>query len=583
MIGQIDVSAAGLTLIVRFSVHKAISAPVWCFSLIGPAQVVSGGTLVSQTGGYFEVLLPDLSPDEIHQVIIEYPADTKGINRAWHPMGSHLRLDNAVFPVACNTPIGVHAKHHPQLPSLAKNQIYPPIQCANFDDAHILKPLRAHGIAGLAGVKALANRLGIAMFDSEASSIPVKRILSDIGKAAYQIDISPTCVTIIAEDEIGVHNAGITLLNLLIHHKNIPIGSIQDAPRFSWRGQHLDCARHCFSKDFILTLLDDMTLLKLNKFHWHFADDEAFRIELDCIPNQPDLNIRGHGHMLPAVFGAGAEAKGTYTKADVAEIVERARELNIDILPEFEIPAHSMGLCRLIPDLRDPKDRGTETSVQGYTQNVMNPAKPETWELIENIVQELSTIFPYDIVHLGGDELPEKAWAGSPLMVGLKKDEGLETSDDILGWTMAKAGNITCNHAHRPAAWEESIRGQNGGIGHDALIFCWTGVEAGVKAAKRGHDVVLCPAQICYFDMAHTAKIDDWGASWANPISVSDILNWDPLANICPKLQDKILGIQGTFWAEFTTRDEDATKMLFPRLTAMASVAWGSPKQTTNP
>ena len=583
MIGQIDVSATGLTLIVRIRVHKAVSAPVWCFSLIGPAQIVSGGTLVSQTGGYFEVLLPDLNPDEIHQVIIEYPADTKGINRAWHPMGSHLRLDNALFPIACSTSIGVHAKHHPQLPSLAENQIYPPIQCANFEDAHISKPLRAHGIAGLAGVKGLANRLGIAMFDGNADAIPVKWIFRDIGQAAYQIDISPTCVTITSEDEIGVHNAGITLLNLLIHHKNIPICSIQDAPKFSWRGQHLDCARHCFSRDFILTLLDDMALLKLNKFHWHFADDEAFRIELECIPNQHDLNIRGHGHMLPAVFGAGTEAKGTYTKADVAEIVERARELNIDILPEFEIPAHSLGLCRLIPDLRDQNDAGTETSVQGYMQNVMNPAKPKTWELIENIVQELSTIFPYDILHLGGDELPENAWAGSPLMDGLKKDEGLETSNDILGWTMAKAGNIACNHARRSAAWEESIRGNNGGIGHNALIFSWTGVEAGVKAAERGYDVVLCPAQICYFDMAHTAEIDDWGASWANPISVSDILNWDPLANVHPQLQDKILGIQGTFWAEFTTCDDDAKKMLFPRLTALASVAWGTPKQSTNP
>ena len=148
---------------------------------------------------------------------------------------------------------------------------------------------------------------------------------------------------------------------------------------------------------------------------------------------------------------------------------------------------------------------------------------------------------------------------------------------------MAKAGNIARNHARRPAAWEESIRGNNGGIGRNALIFSWTGVEAGVKAAKRGHDVVLCPAQTCYFDMAHTAEIDDWGASWANPISVSDVLNWDPLANIHPQLQDKILGIQGTYWAEFTMCDDDATNMLFPRLTALASVAWGTPKQTTNP
>ena len=124
MIAQIDVSATGLTLIVRISVHKVVSDPVWCFSLIGPALIVSGGSLVSQTGGYFEVLLPDLNPNEVHQVIIEYPADTKGINRAWHPMGSYFRLDNALFPIACSTSIGVHAKHHP---TQFRKSIYPPI------------------------------------------------------------------------------------------------------------------------------------------------------------------------------------------------------------------------------------------------------------------------------------------------------------------------------------------------------------------------------------------------------------------------------------------------------------------------
>lgn len=576
MSGSIDVSANGRRLVVELSVDKIHIAPTWCFSLIGPAEIVSGGTLSTQTDGYFEVVLPDLHPNQTHQVVIEYPSDTKGINRAWHPMGNHLIQGSDVFELECRTPIGVLAQHCAELPHLANNQIVPPPIYTQFEQSHISKSLRANGVQGLAGVKDLAKRLNINMFDDDVNSTPIQRVFSDVGHAAYNINVSQTCITITAQDEIGVHNAGITLMNLLLNHGHIPLGVIQDAPKFSWRGQHLDCARHCYSKDFILSLLDEMALLKLNKFQWHFADDEAFRIELDCIPNLHDLNIRGHGHMLPAVFGAGVEAKGSYSKADVAEIVERARRLNIDVLPEFEIPAHSLGLCRLFPNIRDAQDTGSEMSVQGYTKNVMNPAKSETWELIENIIQELSQIFPYEIIHLGGDELPDNTWAGSPLITALKAQENLKTSNDILAWTIAKAGKIAGHNARRYAAWEECIHGQSGGMHNDTLIFSWTGTESGIQAAKQGYDVIMCPAQICYFDMAHTSDINDWGARWANPISITDILSWDPLESVGTHLHNKILGIQGTFWSEFTTRDQDALKLLFPRMAALASVAWGT-------
>ena len=229
--------------------------------------------------------------------------------------------------------------------------------------------------------------------------------------------------------------------------------------------------------------------------------------------------------------------------------------------------------------MRDVNDLGREVSVQGYTTNVMNPAKQETWCLIDSIVGELTALFPSEILHIGGDELPENAWSCSPLVAQLKDNEGLYTVDDVLGWTMQKADQIVRKHGRRPAAWQEAARGINGGIQNDAIIFGWSGIGDCINAAERGHDIVLCPAQHCYFDMAHTHEIDDWGVTWANPISIEDIQSWDPLAYIDPTLHKNVLGIQGAFWSEFTTSDQDAMHMIFPRLDAPSCIAWGKEKQ----
>ena len=391
---------------------------------------------------------------------------------------------------------------------------------------------------------------------------------------SYRLKITKQSIEITAGSYGGRFYAGITLLTLLkTYNSELPCGTIEDRPRYEWRGQHLDTARHFYRTETIFDLLDLMALMKLNRFHWHFSDDEAFRLQLDCCPELwKKTEYRGENHLLPALFSDAVESGGSYSKTEVRALVAHAKELNIEILPEVETISHALAIAKVYPGTRDPNDTGKERSVQGYTANVLNPAMPETWTVLNNIVTEVGELFPFNHILLGCDELPEQTWNGSPRAQALMQKEGLNNTDDLLGWTMSRLASTVVANGQRPAAWEEATKGSNGGIGNNAIVFSWTGQGPGLAAARAGYDVVMCPAQNVYLDMAHTDDIDDWGANWAAYIELEDTVNWE----VCPDslVAERIIGVQGEFWSEFTTSDEQMWPMLLPRIVGVACKAW---------
>jgi hexosaminidase len=401
-------------------------------------------------------------------------------------------------------------------------------------------------------------------------------VLHDTGVAegAYRLTIAPDGVAI-SGGAAGVFHAGVTLLNLRATTGAFPCGTIHDAPRFGWRGQHLDCARHFFGVDTILRLLDLMALFKLNRFHWHFADDEAFRLQVQSAPALWQTTaFRGERCAVPGVFGGGIRSGGSYSRADVARIIAHAAALQIAVLPEIEVPAHAFAMNKAVPGLRDPGDNGAEVSVQGYRDNIINPALPGTWALLEPLLDEIVSLFPMGMLHLGCDELPHGAWEGSPSVRALMAAEGLQTPDDVQGWMMARLGAYLAEKGVRSAAWEEAAKGGNGGLGHGALLFSWTGQGPGIAAARAGYDVVMCPAQNVYFDMAHTDSPDDWGATWATILPLEQTVRWQPVPVGAEDVAHRIVGVQGCFWAEFTTADWQLEAMLCPRILGLANKGW---------
>lgn len=562
-----DSRLEGAKMICTITSDRDLTAPIFCFSGMAPITATAGGTRLRGMGSFTEVALPDLQAGQPHEVVVEYTDGHKAANRAWLPMGPYLRVGGEVIALP-NRREGPRPQTLPDLGPFDGLPVVPQPEIWRASGGTVdLSGVQCSDDA-LRSVAELARRRG---FDFEGHS-PVTLRVGDMAPDAYRLEITPKGITITAADFGGRFCAGITLLTLM-QAGPVPCGVIEDQPRFGWRGQHLDTARHYYHPDTILDLLDLMALLKLNRFHWHFADDEAFRLQIDSYPELwRKTEMRGEGHLLPALFSDTLQAGGSYSKDTVRAIIARAKSLNIEILPEIEAPAHAIAITHVFPDTRDSADNGPETSVQGYQGNSLNPAMPKTWEVLEAIAKEVGDLFPFAHLHLGCDELADDTWMGSPKARALMDDEGLETTDDLQGWTMQRLAKTVVQNGQRPAAWEEAARGSNGGIGNNAILFSWTGQGPGLDAARAGYDVVMSPAQHVYLDMAHTDDPDDWGASWAAFVSLADTINWNPVPD--PSLSDRIIGVQGTFWSEFTTEDAQIWPLLMPRLLGVAVKAW---------
>ena len=555
---------------------RDLHGPVFCFSGMAPSISHDGYSRLKSVGGYCEIQLPDIENSQTLEFSIAYEnPDFAPANRAWLPLGAYLRCDGDTLTLPQLLPVGVEQGAISYSDGTAPEFLICP-QPTSYSASEGL--LHISGIrsdmAELLRVDKLTKRLGFDPFLKDAG-IPLTHELDEsLSAEAYRLDIQPDSITLSHKDSAGAFYGGVTLATLIAtHNGKVPCGSIEDAPRFEWRGQHLDCARHFYQVDTILRLLDLMAMLKLNRFHWHFADDEAFRLELDSLPELSQTHFRGEGNLVPGVFGGGPNSGGSYSRADADRVIAHAKSLGIEVMPEIEVPAHALALCKIFPDTRDPDDIGTEQSVQGYVENVMNPAMPESWRVWTAMVDEISDIFPFEMLHLGGDELPHDTWQDSPAAKGLMVAEKLESTQDLQGWTMNKLAQHTVSKGKTPAGWEESALG-NPSIGNGAIIFSWTGQGPGLQAARDGHRVVMMPGQKTYFDMAQTGTPNDWGANWAAIIGLEDTLDWEPVPDEEPELETDIIGVEGAFWSEFTTQDQEMEPMIAPRILGIATLGW---------
>jgi hexosaminidase len=578
-----------ISCVLSTSSDSVSTAPVLCFSLLDEPQVISGGTRLETLGGFCAIRLDGtLTSETPLRFEVAYPArhGVKVVNRAWLPQGVYIRADDGSTTGVKTGPSGVvETGPAPKVHDSGILRLVPPP--TSWRPANGICSASAFHLktgdpfdGAFAAVDALALRNGTGAF-LQAAGVPVTLTkASDLPPEGYRLQIGADEISITASDRAGAFHAAITLLTLrTTYGGKLPVGTLQDAPRFSWRGQHLDCARHYFQPETIYRLIDLMALLKLNVFHWHFADDEAFRLQVTSFPELwQKSEFRGEGQTIPGVFGGGAgPTGGSYTLKMARQLVRRAKEIGIDVLPEIEVPAHALVLARIFPNLRDPDDTGTEASVQSYRENTINPALPEMWDFVFKLSTEVASIFPFAHLHLGGDELPDKTWQGSPMVAGmLAQDNQMQTMQDVQGYTMERLAAYLGELNIRPCAWEEGALGSNGGIGNDALLFSWSGQGPGLTAARRGYQVVMCPGQHAYFEMAHSDRPDDWGGSWAAVIGLGDTVDWDPVPADEPELESNIMGVEGAFWGEFTTLDTEMEPMLAPRILGLAAKAWSA-------
>ena len=330
-----------------------------------------------------------------------------------------------------------------------------------------------------------------------------------------------------------------------------------------------------------------MALFKLNRFHWHLTDNEAWRIELDCYPELTSSGaFRGYNQLIPPFYGSGYNKNGGYySKKDIHELIEYAQKLNIEIMPEIDLPAHSWTLLQVMPELRDQSSNMESKDVGSYRNNTINPSVEETNLFLENILNEISQIFSFEIIHVGVDERPRESWEGSPKIIEFMKNNNLKTFEDVQDLYMNNIISILKNNNKRTAAWNEAAlpphndigsSGSAGKIDKSCLIFAWEHPEVAVESTKRGFETIMCPGQKTYFDMAYNNSTNERGICWAATIEVKEIHEWMPMKEVSEDKKQYVKGIQGQLWSETITNKEYFDAMINPRLATLSEIAWRS-------
>jgi len=418
---------------------------------------------------------------------------------------------------------------------------------------------------------------------------------ASLSPEGYELSVTPDSVVIRAPQPAGLFYGAQTLLQLFppevfstntvhIHDPDsiwqIPCVHIRDWPRFAWRGLMLDVSRHFFTKSEVETVLDLMALHKLNKFHWHLTDDHGWRIQIKKYPRltsigawRPDVGF-GLSSNSTTAYGPHGRYGGFYTPADIREVVSYAAARHIDVIPEIEMPGHSSAALAAYPQYSCTGGPFTNRETAGVFDGIYDPAKPETFQFLNNILAEVIPLFPYRYLHIGGDEVPKKTWTNSPDCQALMQREGLKNAQELQSWFTRRIEKIVSAHGRTIIGWSEILQG---GVATNAVVMDWLGNAA--TAARTGHDVVMSPTAYCYFDFYQSTNhaVEPKAASWHNALTLAQVYSYDPMpTNLPPELQPHILGTQANLWTEWIPNLAHVEYMYFPRACALSEIAWSS-------
>lgn len=354
-------------------------------------------------------------------------------------------------------------------------------------------------------------------------------------------------------------------------------GMIEDAPRYGWRGCHLDVSRHFWSFDQVNRVVDILAWHKLNLFHWHLTDDEGWRAQILAYPELTAAGAHrsaGMPDMLPQL-GDGPDLQGGfYTQDQMRAVVAHAGTLGVEVMPEIETPGHAACVVAALPFLVDPDEKpDSYQPVQGYPNNSWNPGVPETFVVLETIIDELSSIFPSKHFHIGGDEVARNAWLDSPKARILMQREGLSDTFELQSWFLKRIKKMLTKRGKVLVGWNEVAHG--GGVSaEDTLLMAWENPEVGIALAHQGYDVVMTPGQAYYLDMVQGQDWLENGAGWAGPVPPEKTYCYEAEGDFPDRLRGHMRGIQACIWCEHFTTEHWFNDLVFPRLSAVAEAAW---------
>ena len=365
----------------------------------------------------------------------------------------------------------------------------------------------------------------------------------------------------------------------------LPRVTVEDAPRFAWRGLMLDVSRHFMPKEGVLRYLDLLAAHKLNVFHFHLTDDQGWRVQINRYPRLTEVGSwrsrTKFGHRASPLWEEKPHG-GFYTQDDIREIVAYAAERHISVVPEIDVPGHSQAAIAAYPELgnSDVVDTASLTvwDTWGVSENVLAPTE-NTLRFYEGVFEELLDLFPADAApfshffHIGGDECPKGQWKRSPTAQARIKELGLADEDELQSWFVRHFDNWLSERGRRLIGWDEILEG---GLADGAAVSSWRGYQGGVTAARAGHDVVMCPEQHVYLDYRQDAGEDE-PVPIAYVRTLEDVYRFEPVpAQLTEAEAGHVLGTQANAWTEVMEDSARVDYQVFPRLAAFAEVAWSA-------
>lgn len=433
--------------------------------------------------------------------------------------------------------------------------------------------------------------------DNEATKSAVMpsegfRFVVDTTVAAegYRLAVTRRGVEVRASQFAGFHYAIQTIKQLLpaeVYGEQpatdkdwtMPCLTIDDAPRFGYRGMHMDPSRHFFSVEEVKRYIDIMAVHKLNRLHWHLSDDQGWRVEIKRFPKLTEVGSMRKHTVIRKEWGNydGIPHGGYYTQDQIREVVEYAAANAIEIIPEIDLPGHMMAALAAYPELGCTGGPYEVWPRWGISEEVLCAGNDKIFDLLEGVFEELVELFPSELIHIGGDECPKVRWSECPTCqakikeLGLKDDDKHTAEHYLQSYVMNRIEEFLASKGRRVMGWDEILEGQ---IGPNATVMSWRGNEGGIEAAKLGHDVVMVPSSYFYFDYYQSADKE------AEPFGIGGFLPVDRVYSyeIPEELTDEeakhILGVQANLWTEYIADRDHLYYMLLPRLSALSEVQW---------
>ena len=409
--------------------------------------------------------------------------------------------------------------------------------------------------------------------------------IEGLGAEGYQLHVSPAEITIKANTRAGIIYGIQSLLQTLPAVRTnaallVPGMTVTDYPRFKWRGMHLDVSRHFFSPEVVKQYIDLLASYKMNTFHWHLVDDQGWRIEIKKYPKLTEVGAwrvdhtdRPWDERPQAKSGEKPTYGGYYTQEQIKDIVAYARQRNVTVVPEIEMPGHVASAIAAYPHLSCAQKPQLPLTGGNYKDMASNycPGNEEVFTFLEDVLDEVVELFPSQYVHIGGDEVDKSGWKKCPKCQKRMADEGLKSVEELQSYFIHRMESYLLTKKRRIIGWDEILEG---GLAPQATVMSWRGENGGIEAAKMGHDVIMTPGSPVYFDH-YQAGPEGEPLAIGGFNTLKKVYDYEPIPKELTSEEAKhVLGAQANVWTEFIPTASHLEYMVLPRMAALAEVVW---------